>query len=336
MEKCLMCSKTTFQIESPTDDCDRRLKKCFAFMKKRANGKHVSDDERVNSHGYKGLTKTCSFLHLQPSHKKLTTLTTEYLFEVRVAEGDGENGQTRWSSEFWEPNNWDPEKDIADFWLRMKMPWMIRMISEPFEILMGHFLCPLERPEKCNDKCRMQRNSKDFKLVGDVQPMAISMDCKCTRDNPPSQKWHVRLYKRKSERSIREDEEKELLKDHEKMRENQKQKNTSPNEEELHTIEEEREEVTENREGEPRNDNSLAGNNIPPHDTGARDSTIQENAVGLNDGNPQPLEDENISATAFAAGEDINSEEVDDGISPWEGTQPQNRRKNINDRIWYS
>ncbi|CAD6452870.1 7cc413cf-f195-4621-8bf6-b8d837d78ed4 [Sclerotinia trifoliorum] len=337
MEKCHMCSKTTFQIESPTKDCDRRLKKCFAFMKKRANSKHVSDDERVNDRGYELLTKIPSCLHLQRSHKKLTT---DYLFEVRVAEGGDGNGETERTSEFWKPKNWDPEKDNADFWLRMKMPWMI---SEPFETLMGHVSCPLEGLEKCNDECRMQENSKNFKLVKNAQMMVISMNCKCTRNNPRSQRWHVRLYKRKSKRSIREDEEKEFLKRHDEMRENPEQNKTSPNEEKLPTIEEETEEVIdeeteeviESNEGEPRNDNSFVDNNIPPHNTGANDSTIQENTVRLNYGNPQPLGDQNISATAFVAGRDIGSEEVDDGISPWKSTQPQ-RRKNINNRIWYS
>ncbi|KAJ8061847.1 hypothetical protein OCU04_009639 [Sclerotinia nivalis] len=330
MEKCHMCSKTTFQIESPTEDCDRRLKTCLKFMTKRANGKHVNDDERVNGRRYKWLTNICSCdRFLQLLHKKFIT---KYLFEVRITEVD-ENGQTKWTSEFWEPKNWDPEKDNADSGLRNKMLWMI---NGPFEALMGHFLCPMEGRKKCNDECRIPENSKHFRLVENVQAMVISMNCKCTRENPLPQRWHVRLYQRRPDGSTRDDEQDAFLEYFQELRENPKEEKTSPNKEKLPTIEEETEEVIENHEGEPENDNSLVGSNISSNNTEANDPTIQENTVGLNNGNPQSLKDENISATDFLAGGDNDSDDVDDGISPWQSTLPQNRGENFNDRIWNS
>ncbi|KAF7859561.1 hypothetical protein EAF04_008642 [Stromatinia cepivora] len=330
MEKCHMCSKTTFQIESPTEDCDRRLKTCLKFITKRANGKHVDDDDRVNGRRYKWLTKIRSCDRFRQF--LLKNFTIKYLFEVRITEVDDENGQTKWTSEFWEPRNWDPAKDNADSGLRNKTFWMF---YGPFETLMGHFLCPMEGRKKCNGECRIPENLKHFRLVENVQTMVISMKCKCARKNPLPQRWHVRLYQLSRDGSTQDDEQDAFLENYQALRENLMEEKTSPNGEKIPTIEEETEGVIQSHEGGPENDNSLIGNNIPSNNTEANVPTIQENTMELNNGNPQSLKDENISATDFATGGDSDSEDID-GISPWQSAFPQRRGENSSDRTWNS
>ncbi|KAG4026241.1 hypothetical protein MFRU_043g00450 [Monilinia fructicola] len=279
IKKCHACSKTTLVIKSPTQGCDKRLKKCLEFMEMDVNNRHVNDNSVINGPRYKILNEGRKLLkegHELLDKWKKREEAKDYIFEIRIAEVDNKNAKTKWTTNFWVPKWWDPTKDGMDYGKHKTLGWKV---SQSFRKWTAHVLCPLEGSQHCSSECRDTGTMgffKNFRPVKDVEKMVFTMQCECKSGFPGKsgkqtlsfQKWEVHLYERichksKSERS----------------------KDTAEDDELMRIL------------GGIGGTSSLKGKKVPERSMEETETDIPKEEMELNDNECQLSEDENCSMT---------------------------------------
>ncbi|KAI9651222.1 hypothetical protein NHQ30_001260 [Ciborinia camelliae] len=209
--KCGMedCKGTTFQIDSPINGCDKRLERFRRFITKQVDDKHVNDSEIKNGPRWKVLSRTRQILQMC---KKMDR-EWDVLFEVRVAEvdikkTDTQDGEIRWTSNFFLPRWWDPtklhskKKGMKFIGFRRRSRDIGWKIFGTLGAWTGHLLCKLEPGSKncsagCTEKAFFKlANFKDFRLVANVEKMVLTMKCQCENKSSVSETLEVYLYER--------------------------------------------------------------------------------------------------------------------------------------------